>query len=185
MTTLEFLRESLRTIQTTGAVMPSSKFLTEAMLQPIDFSTAKVIVELGAGDGVFTKSILNQMRPDAILLCFEINPKFCDLLRNTISDPRFHLIEDSAELLAQYLQTYGVSHADYIVSGLPFIALPEALAVCIVNACFDQLRPKGLFIQFHYSAHPRRFYQRIFGNLKLKFVPINMPPAFVMICEKK
>ncbi len=184
MTTLEFLRESLRTIQTTGSVMPSSKYLTEAMLKPIDFEQARVIVELGAGDGVFTKEILSRMRPDAILICFEINEKFCELLRNKISDTRFKLIEDSAELLEHYLKTYGFEQADYVISGLPFIALPEALAKSIVGACFERLRMRGLFIQFHYSAHPRRFYRRVFGNLKLKFVPINFPPAFVMICEK-
>lgn len=185
MTTLEFFKESLRTIRTTGTLTPSSRFLTEAMLKPIDFSKAKVIIELGAGDGVFTRQILARMRPDATLISFEINESFCDLLRNTIKDPRFHLIEDSAELITEYLHRYGFSETDYVVSGLPFVALPESLAQSIVNTCFSRLRKGGFFIQFHYSAHMRRFYRRIFGNLKLRFIPLNVPPAFVMICEKK
>ncbi len=188
MTTLQFLKESIRnfqTFKTTGAVAPSSRYLMRGMLQPIDFAKAKVIVELGAGNGIFTHEILRRMRPDAVLLCFEIHPKFCELLRGNIHDKRFMLIEDSAEYLDLYLQRNGLTEVDYVVSAIPFVALPESLAQEIVGRCFRKLKKGGLFIQFHYSAHIRHFYKQIFGSVKIRFVPLNFPPAFVMICEKK
>jgi phospholipid N-methyltransferase len=77
------------------------------MLQPIDFARAQVIVELGAGNGIFTHEILRRMRPDAVLICFEIHPKFCEMLRENISDKRFMLIEDSAENLQKHLEQQG------------------------------------------------------------------------------
>jgi phospholipid N-methyltransferase len=68
-------------MRTTGSIIRSSKYLCKAMIKPIDFNKANVIVELGAGDGVLTHYILNRMKPQAKLLCFEINPKFCEVLK--------------------------------------------------------------------------------------------------------
>ena len=55
-----------------GAVAPSSKFLMKKRLKSVDFSKAKVIVELGPGTGVFTKGILDKMTDDAKLFSFEL-----------------------------------------------------------------------------------------------------------------
>ena len=51
-----------------GSVLPSSRFLSKKMLQPIQFATANVIVELGPGTGVFTKALLKAMPQDSQLL---------------------------------------------------------------------------------------------------------------------
>jgi phospholipid N-methyltransferase len=184
MTRIDYLKESLKTIWTTGAVARSSKFLVREMMRPIDFRQAKVIVELGAGDGVFTKYLLRKMRPDAILLCFEINPEFCKILRGGISDPRFVLIEDSAEYLPHYLAKHDLEAADYIVSGIPFIALPNELGDRIIQNLPKCLTDSGLFIQYNYSLHKQKTYQKYFREVQVEFVPLNIPPAFVMICRK-
>jgi phospholipid N-methyltransferase len=181
---LAFLKESIRSLRTTGAIARSSKYLCREMLKPIDFQKAKVIVELGAGDGVMTQQILERLKPDARLLCFEINPQFCEILRG-INDERFILIEDSAEHINDYLKKMGYMQTDYIVSAIPYVMLPDDLTNDIVRACFKALKKRGLYIQFHYSTFIQRMYKRIFGNVKINFVPLNMPPAFVMICEKK
>ncbi|MEM1215016.1 MAG: ribosomal RNA adenine dimethylase, partial [Bacteroidota bacterium] len=81
MNKIKFFTEGLRNMRTVGTVTPSSRFLCESMLKGIDFSKAKFLVELGAGDGVVTKHILKRMRPDARLLAFEVQPDFCELLR--------------------------------------------------------------------------------------------------------
>ena len=186
-THFDFLKESLRTMRTTGAIMRSSKHLVREMMRPIDFQRAKILVELGAGDGVLTYEILDRMSADARLLVFEINPEFCKILRGSelVNDPRFMLIEDSAETLPEHLQRLGIGEVDYIVSAIPFIALPDALVHRIVEVCRKALKMNGLFIQFHYSLLIKKMYQRIFGNVETAFVPLNMPPAFVMRCVKK
>lgn len=184
MKTLAHLRTSLRNFRTTGMIARSSRFLCRKMVKHIDWQSAQVIIELGAGDGVLTKYILEKMRPDAVLLCFEINPDFCEILRG-VSDKRFHLVEDSAENLYTHLQKYGFEEADAILSAIPFISLPEELTESIVLACRNHLKIGGLFVQFHYSIHMKRFYKRIFGNVRTEFVAINIPPAFVMLCKKE
>jgi phospholipid N-methyltransferase len=185
MSPFEFLKESFKNIRTTGAVARSSKYLVREMMRPIDFTTAKIIVELGAGDGVLTVDLLQRMSLDTVLLCFEINPEFCKILRGAIDDPRFILIEDSAEHLETYLTQYGFSSADYIVSAIPFIALPTDLVHRIVQTAHKALKQNGLYIQFHYSSRIQKMYLKFFGNVTIEFVPLNIPPAFVMICRKK
>ena len=182
--TLSFFKESILNLRTTGAVVRSSKYLVREMLKPINFKNAKVIVELGAGDGVLTIEILTKMQPDARLLCFEINPEFCKVLKE-IDDERFFLIEDSAEKLEAHLRRMGIKEVDYIISGIPFVALPDEMAYSIVHGCHKVLKIAGLYIQFHYSTLIKRMYQHIFGNVDVNFVARNLPPAFVMICIKQ
>ncbi len=183
MNSLNFLVNSVRTMRTTGAIARSSKYLMREMLKSVHFNHAKLIVELGAGDGIFTHAILERMRPDAILICFEINPQFHKILQN-INDARFILINDSAEHLKKYLIEHNYKEVDYIISGIPFVALPTELTDRIIKVSRDALRKNGLFIQFHYSTLISRVYRRIFGNLQVRFVPLNLPPAFVMVCKK-
>ena len=49
MKQIDFLKESLRDIRTIGTVTRSSKALCKAMIKPVDFDQARLIVELGVG----------------------------------------------------------------------------------------------------------------------------------------
>ena len=143
-----------------------------------------MLVELGAGDGVITRYILDEMHPDAKLLAFEVNPKFCDILRS-IPDDRLIVVEDSAENLGGHLKKAGAEQADVILSAIPFVALPKDLGLKIVRECHDHLKNKGLYIQVHYSLLARKLYETVFGNVDINFVPLNVPPAFVLVSEKR
>lgn len=182
MGTIKFFKESVKNLKTVGTVTRSSKYLCQGMIKPVDFTKANVIVELGAGDGVVTKHILKKMKPDAILLAFELNPMFCEQMRE-INDPRLIVIEDDAEKLPSYLEQNGHEKADYIISALPFTIFPEEISYSIIRKCKEFLSKDGLFIQIHYSLIPKKLYKNVFGNVKLNFVPINVPPAWVMVCE--
>ena len=100
---MEFLKEGLKNLKTIGTVTPSSKYLCAKMVGLSDLMGSKCIVELGAGDGVMTSHILRSMPADAMLFAFEINPKFCELMRE-IDDPRLIVVEDSAEDYAENQQ---------------------------------------------------------------------------------
>lgn len=184
MSTIDFFREGLRNLKTVGTLTRSSKFLCKNLVGHVDFSKAQMLVELGAGDGVITKHILNEMGPDAKLLAFEVNPKFCDILRS-IPDERLIVVEDSAENLGLHLNNAGAEEADVIISAIPFVALPKELGLKIVQECHHHLKDKGLYIQVHYSLLARKLYETIFGNVDINFVPLNVPPAFVLVSEKR
>lgn len=184
MKKIDFFKESIRNIKTVGTITRSSKFLCKGMIKPVDFENADVIVELGAGDGVITEHILRSMKKDSKLLAFEVNELFCEQMREKIKDDRLVIVEDSAEKLGEYLAKHNLGKADYVISALPFVGFPEELAVSIIKTSKEHMKDKGLYIQVHYSLLTKKLYQSIFGNVDVSFVPLNIPPAFVLVSEK-
>ncbi len=181
---IEFLRESLRNLRSTGSVSPSSRFLCRAVANKIDPVKAQIVVELGPGDGAITRFILNRLSLNARLVIFEINPVFVEKIRSTFDDPRMTIVHDSAENMGQHFRALGISEVDYFISGIPFVMLPESLTESITRTCQNWLGEGGKFIQFHYSPLLLRLYRRVFGNLSVEVVALNFPPALVVSCEK-
>jgi len=170
-------------MKTRGTIAPTSKFTSKKMLSNIQFQNAEIILELGAGDGSITKHILEKMNKNTKLISFEIDPGLCNILEENISDPRLTLINDSAEHLIRYLTEMGHTTVDYIVSGIPFVMLPEELGDNILKVSKSVLSKDGYFIQFHYSLIPKKRYKRIFDQLDIKLEMRNLPPAFVYVCK--
>lgn len=182
---LDFLRESFRNLKTTGSVARSSRFLCRRIARKIMPDQANIVVELGPGDGAITRYILDRLHPNARMLVFEVNDVFIEKLRQSVDDPRITFIHDSAEHIADHLTERGIETVDYFISGIPFMMLPDSLAAHITSECHRLLRTGGQFIQFHYSPHLVQFYKRIFGNADVDFIPLNIPPAFVISCTKE
>jgi len=172
-----FFEIAIHDIKTAGTVTPSSKFLIDKMLEPIDFSTAKVIIELGAGDGCVTKEILRRMTPDAELYAFEMKSEFCEIL-SEIDDVRLHIIPDSAEEIEKYVPV----EANYVISGLPMTNFSKELKLKILTAAKKKLKSNGKYIQFSYFPIAYFDYKKVFDKVDLMFTPLNLPPAFVYVC---
>ncbi|WP_299459039.1 ribose ABC transporter permease [uncultured Microscilla sp.] len=182
MNRLQFFFEATKNIRQAGTITQSSRFLIRKMLLPIDFSEAKIIVELGAGNGCITKAILEKMQPDAKLLSFEVNPKFVDLL-GEIKDERLQIIADSAENIPQHLAQHNATHTQAVVSGLPLAIFPKELNTNIMNAIKNTLTPDGVYTQFQYSLTSFGMLKKQFTSVRRDFTPLNIPPAFVYICR--
>ncbi|PPK87904.1 phospholipid N-methyltransferase [Neolewinella xylanilytica] len=183
MSTLSFLLEGLRNIGTTGTITRSSPALCTAAIDRIDFATARTIVELGAGDGVITRHILERLHPDGKVIAFEVSEDLCDDMR-AIGDPRLVVAQDSAEHIRFWLDKIDADLADHVVSAIPFAALPPELGNRIVNAARDNLRSGGCYNQVHYSLKTKSYYERAFGKVEAKRIYLNLPPAWVLYCKK-
>lgn len=182
VTKRSFIKQFFKDRQMVGAVSPSTRFLGEKMVENIDFSTAKLLIELGPGNGVFTDIIMERMAPDAKLLVFELNDEFFESLKARIDDPRVQLIHDSAEFLEKYLEEG--EKMDCVVSSLPLMVFPEKLRMNVVNASYDVLKPKGQYMQFQYSLQSKKLLESIYSSVSVKFTIKNFPPAFVYTCRK-
>lgn len=167
-----------------GGVMPSSPFLVDEVLSQIDWSKADVIVEYGPGVGSFTKRVLERMGPDAKLIAFEINADFVRYLRGCFDDPRFHLVQESATEVESVLQRLGCAHADYVISGIPFSAMPHALRDTIVQKTHSVLRPNGSFLVYQVSEAVLPHLERVFGNVARDFEWLNIVPARMFYCAR-
>src|SRR5580700_3976321 len=79
-----------------GSIWPSSRFLVDEVLRPIDWERARVIVEYGPGVGTITAEILRRMHPEAHLVAIETNAAFVKFLKTSFSDARLHVANESA-----------------------------------------------------------------------------------------
>ena len=167
-----------------GAVAPSSRFLTKEIIKNIDFETSKNIVELGPGLGTFTKQILKKANPNAKLFCFEVNEKFCSYLAKNIVDERMTIIRAGAENISSNLKKFNIKNVDCIVSGLPFLNFSEQKKMEIIREVKNSLNDNGKLILFQYTNGLSKALESCFSKISRTFVPLNMPPAFVYVCEK-
>ncbi|MFA5889295.1 MAG: methyltransferase [Candidatus Paceibacterota bacterium] len=177
-----FFKNFLKNWKQVGSVTPSSRFLTTKMLKTIDFSKELLIVELGPGTGVFTEEILCRMGPNSKLTVLETNHDFVNHLRR-IRDERFNVLEVSADNLSSVLKGEKVN---IIVSGIPFLAIKKEVREVMLQEIKSSLKSGGKFIQFQYSLDLYEFLKKIFdNNVKISFVSLNIPPAFVYTCVVK
>lgn len=160
-----------------GSIIPSSRFLIDKMLAPVDWSRADVFVEYGPGVGTITRPILDRMKPDARLIAIDTNQDFCAYLREEISDARLSVVNRSAADLEAILADHGLSGADYVISGLPFSTLPQGVGPAIVKATRHMLRPGGIFLVYQFSPKVRDFLAAEFTDIDHAFELINVPPA--------
>jgi phosphatidylethanolamine/phosphatidyl-N-methylethanolamine N-methyltransferase len=180
----DFIKEFMKNRKMIGSLRPSSRFLTFKILQNINFNSAKTIVELGPGTGVFTREILDKMNKDCKLLVFELNSEFYQKLKVNIQDHRLILIHDDAEKLEYYLEKYGLEKADIIVSSLPLTNFSPELRESIIQKSKSALKDDGKFIQFQYSLQSKSYFLEQFSEVKVDFTLWNLPPAFVFSCQK-
>ena len=102
-----FLLEYLKNPRFIGAVAPSGINLSRRMIRPINFKTAKVIVEYGPGTGSFTRELVVHRNPGTALLLIERNPLFCDELKKLFENqPNIHIINGDAENVSRYLDEH-------------------------------------------------------------------------------
>lgn len=181
---IKFLKEAFVNIKTLGTITPSSRFLSKRMLKEIDFSSVKVIVELGAGNGAITKFILKNLPPKAILICFEINNNFFSQLQ-VINHPQLILLKSSAENIEIELQKLNVNTVDFIISSLPLTIIPDNISEDILQKSYKVLDKNGSFIQYQYSLTYLKKLNSFFKDaISLGFEPLNIPPAFIYRCKK-
>ena len=174
-----FLKNFLKNWKQVGSITPSSRFLTSKMLESVDFSKVKTLVELGPGTGVFTKEVLLRMKPEARLIALETNHEFFEQLKK-IKDKRLVVVEISAGSLSTVLCGEKV---DVIISGIPFSVIKKETREKMLYEIKDNLKNTGVFIQFQYSLGLHGLLNKVFNkHVKVSFVSLNIPPAFVYVC---
>jgi phospholipid N-methyltransferase len=161
---------------------PSGKYLVREMLKGIDFDTAQVIVELGAGTGPITAALLRRVQPHTKLLILELDRDFCDRLR--LRFPNADIIHGDAAHLDQILAARGITRVDHILSGLPLPSIPHPIRKSILASAAKSLGDEGVFRQLTVMPYVYwHFYRNYFDEVKFQLVPLNLPPAGVYHCR--
>lgn len=182
--TMLFLREYLCDMRNIGALVPSSAFLARAMMENVDFSKAKVIVEYGAGTGSISKVLMRLKKEDTHVFLIEQNPRFCKILSRLFSKvPNAHLIQGDVLNLPSVCECYGIENVEYVISSLPFASLPTSSTQQILSMTKELLN-EGIFVTFQYFRTTEVLFRSCFSEVSYKRVWRNIPPAYVLTCKK-
>lgn len=197
---LRFLSQSFKQASTVGAVWPSSRGLSRAMVQPIFSSVHRDgpmrVLEIGAGVGPVTEELVVRMLPGDRLDVVELNPEFCLVLRERFAGcqvpPNIHQVS-----ILDF--DPGVRY-HHIVSGLPLANFPGDMVEKIYASIFKLLEPNGTFVMFEHvlgrellntftTGTARKRIEHILRIeqsmedlvVERRTVPLNMPPARVLV----
>jgi len=171
MRAADFIYQFLKHPGEIGAVAGTSSFAGRAMASQMGGSLN--VIEFGGGTGTITAQILKYLPENGRLTCFEINPKFCEYLRR-INDTRLTVINDDAGNCQKY-----VDSLDCIVSALPLTLFSKSETERFLSIASKSNK----YIQIFYSKVLTETLKDYFLDVKVKFVPLNLPPAFIHVCS--
>lgn len=204
----DFIRQCRRHFRSTGAVLPSTRFLARALVSELRKPRAPGrILEVGPGTGSVTKEILQTMLPGDRLDLVEINGHFVDLLHHRFAQEfDFHFHREQVEIIHKAVEDLpGEGLYDFIVSGLPLNNFPVSQVRTIFRVYDRLLKPGGMLTYYEYvlirqlktpfvnRRERRRLLSvgRIVGGYIRNFqirrerIFINVPPATVRhLCLK-
>lgn len=161
-----------------ASVTPTSRFCVQTVCKPIDFKKNVVIVEYGAGAGVFSKHVLEKMTSDSQLYLFETNDILYKKLLE-IKDSRVHFFRKSVEKVIELLDDELIGKVDYIISGIPFSFLDDQQKESILKQSRQILKEGGAFLAYQTSGHLKEPLEQTFGNVETEWEWRNIPPMTV------
>ena len=185
---LGFFGRFLRNPMSVGAVLPSSRYLSRAMVGHLDLDPGELVVEFGPGTGPATEVVRGLLPKHARYLGIELDPRFHQLLTERFPTMDFH--HGSATDLREILAARGLPKPTRILSGLPFASLPPKVQDGVIEGIVWSLRGgDGDFRTFQYvHAYGMRAARRFRAMMQERFegferigpVVRNVPPAFVL-----
>ena len=171
-----FLKNFLRNPLRNASVLPSSNKASKAVLSELDWNKIKTIVELGPGNGTFTKQILAQCNPGTTLILIELEESYIKLLKDKFGD-KVHVMHDSAHRIHPILESLGLQKTDLIVSSLPF--LPNPIRDQVNNAILRETAKGAAFRFFTYMPPIMKLFYKGMPLRKIAFVLENIPPMWI------
>ncbi|HVS71601.1 MAG TPA: rRNA adenine N-6-methyltransferase family protein [Phycisphaerae bacterium] len=179
-----FLSKFFKHGVTIASIWPSSPALSKATIKQIDWATARVVVELGAGTGPITEQIIKRLRPGTTFIAIERDHDFARILqRRFAGHENVHIVQGDVRDLDPILKKFNIESVDAFVSGLPTPSLPKPVRRRMLAAVRRYLVDGGVFsniteVPFWYW----RYYKNVFEKVRFDLVMANMPPGGVYHC---
>lgn len=187
----DFARQLALKPGATGAIAPSSKSLARKTIRQACLHDAKTVVELGPGTGVFTEEILHNLSCDQRFFAIELNQTFVAATKSRCPDVCVY--HDAASTLPVWLEKNNSTHADRIISSLPWTIFDKPEQDEMMQVIRDSLAPGGVFVSIIYLGAKFRARGRHFiNNLQHHFSSVtytptvwhNLPPSQIIRCVK-
>ncbi|MDZ4814999.1 MAG: methyltransferase domain-containing protein [Verrucomicrobiota bacterium] len=148
-------KEFRESFHTTGAFIPSSRYLSREILKPWSHRTKPAsILEVGPGTGAITKELIQSLGKGDDAWIVELNEAFYLHLKEKFkSEPSWKKVAPLVHLIhgpVQELTEDG--RFDYLICGLPFNNFPASLVRSILRKFELLVKPGGTVSFFEYAA---------------------------------
>jgi phospholipid N-methyltransferase len=186
-----FLSQFFSKPRAIGSFSPSSPALAQKMVEGIDWSGVRSVIEYGPGTGAFTEAILTSVRPGTRFVAIEINPRFVEILKRRY--PQVEVVHDDVGNVREICRREGLDEVDVIISALPWALFSPKEQVALLEATAAVLKPGGQFVtcallQGTFLPSGQRFRRQLrqhFAHVGIsKTAWANLPPAFAYRCQR-
>lgn len=170
----------IKNLFVTGAITQSSRNVEVEICKYVPKQDYKTIVEFGMGHGNITREILRIMSSNSKLYAFEVNKNFCEYVRNTITDDRLIIINDSAENIKKHIK----EDVDLIISSIPLSFFSKEKGLGIIQDSYEKLVDNAYYSQFLYSKNGFKKFKKIFEQCYVEIIKNNIPTTYIYHCKK-
>lgn len=183
--TFNFFNAFLKNPFSVGSAVPSSRYLGTLMASAILDPKNDLVIEIGAGLGSITDSILKSGVLKQNFLAVENNPVMFDMLLKRF-DNKINAINADASTLDSHVGTNFLQKTDCIISTLPFKSLKQETIDMVLESSIKILKKGGIFVQMTYSPFGVKAFQKLKNVKTFKWGStfLNIPPAYVFIFQK-
>ncbi len=160
-----------------GSVVPSSPSLCRRVARQVRRAPNEAVLELGAGTGVISRTLLDGGVPPERLFVVEIVPSMADHLRSIL--PGVNVIEGDARELPSLLSREWHGRIGTVVCGIPLVLLKKPEQRRFIDA-IEAVAPGRGFLHYSYCAtSPLPARTHSLEKRREAWTPLNFPPASV------
>ena len=172
-----FFRRWLSNPLQMGSIIPSSPKLGALIAKQIDKRSSSLILELGAGTGAITKSLISAGISPGRIVVVEIVPEMADHLRAKFSQTSV-LQADAFNLPIQLLKDTG-TEIGTVICGIPLVLLNEAKQRQFIQQVEAVAPGRGFLLYTYCVTSPLPHRTLGLDAQRLDWTPLNFPPASV------
>jgi phosphatidylethanolamine/phosphatidyl-N-methylethanolamine N-methyltransferase len=172
-----FFRRWLSNPLQMGSIIPSSPKLGALIAKQIDKRSSSLILELGAGTGAITKSLISAGISPGRIVVVEIVPEMADHLRAKFSQTSV-LQADAFNLPIQSLKDTG-TEIGTVICGIPLVLLNEAKQRQFIQQVEAVAPGRGFLLYTYCVTSPLPYRTLGLEAQRLDWTPLNFPPASV------
>ena len=172
-----FFRRWLSNPLQMGSIIPSSPKLGQLIAKQIDKRSSSSILELGAGTGAITKSLISSGISPGRIAVVEIVPEMAEHLRAKF--PQTSVLQADAFDLPIPLLKDTLGEIGTVICGIPLVLLSEAKQRQFIQQV-EAVAPGCGFLLYTYCVMSPLPYRTLgLEAQRLAWTPLNFPPASV------
>jgi phosphatidylethanolamine/phosphatidyl-N-methylethanolamine N-methyltransferase len=172
-----FFRRWLSNPLQMGSIIPSSPKLGQLIAKQIDKRSSSSILELGAGTGAITKSLISSGISPGRIAVVEIVPEMAEHLRAKF--PQTSVLQADAFDLPIPLLKDTLGEIGTVICGIPLVLLSEAKQRQFIQQVEAVAPGRGFLLYTYCVTSPLPYRTLGLEAQRLAWTPLNFPPASV------